>query len=278
MPLFSQRKGLKPATKAIQNESLDTETRNALWSELWAYYSLHNQYEYDLGGKVYRFRQKIAPIARAYWLKYFKQPLDTMPTFDDVIQECKRHFYSGKWYECFDFIEFTVAHLENHASQKMQEFMNNILIQECCAYRFASGQITELTSNEELESINQGIAGSDKEVSDHLEKALRFLSDRKSPDYQNSIKESVSAIEAAARKISGKAGATLSDVLKDANLISALHPALVKMLMSLYGYAGDEGGVRHANKVGGKDITQAEARFVLVLSSAAVSFLTAKKT
>lgn len=277
MPLFSQRKGLKPATKAIQRESLDTETRNALWSELWGYYALYNKYEYDYGNKRFPYRANVGPIAEAYWLKYFRQPLDTVPSFDEVIQTCKRHFYAAKWHECFDFLEFTVAQLPQHASQKMQEFVNGILTQESCPYRFVSGQITELTSEEELACIDQSISTSDKEVSDHLEKALRFLSDRKSPDYQNSIKESVSAIEAVGRKLSGKPGAILSDVLKDTKFAGTLHPALVRTLISLYGYAGDEGGVRHANKAGGKEITQDEARFVLVLSSAAINFLTAKQ-
>jgi hypothetical protein len=46
---------------------------------------------------------------------------------------------------------------------------------------------------------------------------------------------------------------------------SPLHPALSKMLHALYGYAGDEGGVRHANKVGGRPVSANEARLILII-------------
>ena len=34
MALFSQRKGMRPAAKAIQRESMDEDLRNSLWSGL----------------------------------------------------------------------------------------------------------------------------------------------------------------------------------------------------------------------------------------------------
>ena len=34
MPLFSQRKGIKPLQKEFQRESIDEELRNRLWSAL----------------------------------------------------------------------------------------------------------------------------------------------------------------------------------------------------------------------------------------------------
>lgn len=42
------------------------------------------------------------------------------------------------------------------------------------------------------------------EVEEHFEKALRFIADRENPDYPNSIKESISAVEAYAVVILGE--------------------------------------------------------------------------
>ncbi len=55
-------------------------------------------------------------------------------------------------------------------------------------------------------------------VNIHISKAITLLSDRDKPDYENSIKESISAVEALCEVITGVKGkeATLSKLLKKA--------------------------------------------------------------
>ena len=51
-------------------------------------------------------------------------------------------------------------------------------------------------------------------VAAHLQQALELYANRENPDYRNSIKESISAVESMARIVSGKPKATLHDAFK----------------------------------------------------------------
>jgi len=122
---------------------------------------------------------------------------------------------------------------------------------------------------QEIAAIEEGLEYPEKAVRTHLETALRMLSDKQSPDYRNSIKESISAVEAACRLASGKESATLGDALKK---IQNVHPALSKAFNQLYGYSSDASGVRHS-LIDEPNITYADAKFMLIACSAFVSYL-----
>ena len=100
-----------------------------------------------------------------------------------------------------------------------------------------------------------------------------MLSDRTNPDYRNSIKESISAVESLCRTVSGNDKATLSaalKILKD----KGLHPALESAFQSLYGYTSDANGIRHA-LLEKSNLTSTEARFMLIICSAFTNYVIA---
>lgn len=95
----------------------------------------------------------------------------------------------------------------------------------------------------------------------HLGQALAHLADRTNPDYANSIKESVSAVESVCRQITSKPKATLGDgikALKSAGV--TIPPTLEKGWLSLYGDTSDADGVRHAALVRGLRVTDTTTR------------------
>jgi hypothetical protein len=102
------------------------------------------------------------------------------------------------------------------------------------------------------------------------------LSDRKKPDYRNSIKESISAVEAICQIISGKQKATLPDCLKAFKDRKPLHPAFEQALVKLYSYTSDEGGIRHALSENSSAPSFADAKFVLVSSSGFINYVLTK--
>ncbi len=109
----------------------------------------------------------------------------------------------------------------------------------------------------------------------HLRAALEKLSDREEPDYRNSIKESISAVESVARAIASDEKATLGDALKVLESKIDIHKSLKSAFSSLYGYTSDEEGIRHAlNDAPNVDFD--DAKFMLVTCSAFVSFLLGK--
>jgi hypothetical protein len=112
-------------------------------------------------------------------------------------------------------------------------------------------------------------------VRTHVQKALAHLSRREDPDVENSIKESVSAVESMCAAIVGKR-TTLGDALKklEDNGV-ALHPALRSGWNSLYGFTSDADGVRHAMQ-GESGLTVDDAMHFLVSCSAFINLLAAK--
>jgi hypothetical protein len=145
------------------------------------------------------------------------------------------------------------------------------------AFRFVGGIITQITDQAEIAEIEEAAEKVADHVKVHLNRALELLSDRKNPDYRNSIKESISAVEAICNLISGRSDATLGQAL-DAISISGkvrLHGALKRALGSLYGYASSSEGIRHA-LLDEEDLDFEDAKFMLVSCSAFINYMTVK--
>lgn len=70
-----------------------------------------------------------------------------------------------------------------------------------------------ITDEIEQTAIESALNSEFQEIQQHFKKATGLLADRTTPDYQNSIKESITAIERMCSIILGKS-ATLGDALK----------------------------------------------------------------
>jgi DNA-binding transcriptional regulator WhiA len=108
-------------------------------------------------------------------------------------------------------------------------------------------------------------------VEEHLSNARSFFSNRENPNYNKTISESINAIESICKIISKNDKATLGEALKDIKI----HPALKESLKKLYGFASDEGGIRHANKKKSNPISEHEAKLILVTSHSIINYLIA---
>jgi len=124
------------------------------------------------------------------------------------------------------------------------------------------------------DEIDLALEGPRDPVHAHLRRALELLSDRASPDYRNSIKESISAVESLVGSTVGEKG-TLGQLIKKIEENVGLHPALRAAFSSLYGYTSDEDGIRHAI-LELQNITFEDAKFFLVVCSAFVNFVRGK--
>lgn len=274
MPRFSQRHGYSPLESAFQRESADESLRTKLWNVLKV--SIWDNYKPG----DYRFEKtvnKIDNLLSRLWFSFFNRDLDKKPFFlpqyrgdtDTAYLYLKNFFLSCKWYELYDFIEEVSLDKSELINDETRAWINRVLEEQNAAYRFVGKEIVEITDKQEIEAIEEGLEYPEKAVRTHLEASLRMLSDKQSPDYRNSIKESISAVEAACRLASGKENATLGDALKK---IQNIHPALSKAFGLLYGYTSDASGIRHS-LVDETNITYADAKFMLIACSAFVSYL-----
>ena len=270
--------GIKPAKKSIQIESIDAELRNTLWSLLtihyWKKFRTPRDYE------NYIEPSNLHELFEALWIDYFKLPIDTIPVLfqgsDDSYgyNILRNYFLNAEWYQAYDFVEFiSIRGPENYRSGFISQ-CNVYLEKENSGYRFVDGKIFEISSSEEISEIENAIEISTPYygVKQHLKTAIRLLSDRENPDYRNSIKESISAVETLCKKVTGHEKATLDDALKILEEKEVVHPALKKAFSSLYGYTSDADGIRHA-LMRKSNVTNNDARFMLVSCSAFINYV-----
>jgi hypothetical protein len=270
MTLFSERYGYT-AKQAFQREVVSPDLRTGLWNVLklcvWDFWEDY-EYEWTVDS------QRINRMVERLWLHYLKADIDDLPPFHypdsrkgayDVLKD---NFFRCEWYELFNFIEFLAKDKESFFSADVQKLINNTLEHENSAYRLIGREIVEITDKNQIDAIQKALEIPVPPVRAHLNSALAMLSEKNAPDYRNSIKESISAVEAACREISGQPKATLGDALKK---VAGLHPAL-KAFSNLYGYTNDADGIRHA-LLDEPSLTKEDATFMLVACSAFVGFL-----
>ena len=184
----------------------------------------------------------------------------------------------SQWFEVYDFIEIHLSSIKEESRAERTRQYNQLLEDERSGYRVIAGEVVPITNLSEIESIEHAINSEYDSVNSHMKKALSLYSDIKDPDYENSIKESISAVESMCCIITGITGnqATLGKAikkLKDNGVY--IHSAMESAFSQLYGYASDEDGIRH----GGIDFKNApaeDAKYMLIACSAFVNYLIEK--
>jgi hypothetical protein len=272
MESFSQRKGIKPVKTKIQRESMDNELRTWLWNVLYKSY-FANEYNSE-------------SIIFSILVRYFKYTLDEAENFlNETFEICygnpiryiKAFFSTFKWNEVYDFTEFVpkVCNSER-TNQQFRKDCNDILESNLSAYHFVGDKIVEIASEEEIAEIESALQTPISPIKEHLNRALVLFADRTNPDYRNSIKESISAVESLCKLITGNAKATLGDALKEIDKLNVgLHPALKDAFSKLYGYTNDADGIRHG-LTDEPNLYSEDARFMLVACSAFINYLSEK--
>ncbi len=245
MKRFSERHGFRPVKSMLQVDSMDDALLNSLWNALDIHFLSKARNDNSLS-----VLETERGLSAKLWLNYFKVPLDDMPIIWGGVKEfIRNYFFKCPWFEVYDFIEFVASNYRfDSQSKAFRTTCNGFLETELSGYRFVGEQIVPITSEEEIAEIEEAlqVPASLEPVAIHLKSALDKFSDRKSPDYRNSIKESISAIEAMSNLIAGKDKATLGEALKKITDKVALHPALSKSFSIVYGDTSDADGRRHA--------------------------------
>lgn len=269
---FSQRIGEVQVSDVVQTEGMSDALRNSLWNVLdqciWSKQTfLRNHYGNGLGF--------VDEFSRDLWFNFFKLRIDSRPEYGfEILDQIRKYFFSCKWYEVYDFIEFIV---QTYKILGLIELVNEVLERELSGFRLIDGLFTPVSDESEREAIESALApGPFAAVQAHLHQALKHLASRDQPDYRNSIKESISAIESAVCELSGNPKATLGDGLKVLERGGKLHNALRNGFSAIYGYTSDADGIRHA-MLEEAALDEADAKFFLASSAAFINYLKAKQ-
>ncbi len=192
------------------------------------------------------------------------------------------------WYHKLDALEYILplfcADLKDKGIRSYRkkykeivEEINYIFEKNNFAYRILEDRITEITSNEEIREVEESLTNPLAGVRMHIDTALKFISSaQKEPDYRNSIKESISAVEVCCRAITGEndLGKALSKLEAKGVVINS---QMKQGFENLYRYTNDKKtGIRHALMDDANAPTADEAIFMLVSCSAFINYLTKK--
>jgi hypothetical protein len=244
-----------------------------------------------LAGFTFVLDNRMYRLGELLWINYFKRPLDTLSNDPREIYKYIRDYFfdsKRKWNEIYDFIETVVNAYpfvvdDNNKKNEFIKACNIVLERELSAYRFVGEKIIKITSEIEIKEIEEALENTKnidklKPVNEHLKRAIELLSDRKFPDYRNSIKESISALESLCKIIINDEDATLGKVLNrmEKQKIIDLHSALYEIGRKLYGYASNYGGIRHGKSDPNCNVNFEDAKFMLLCCSSYINYLIAK--
>lgn len=268
MAKFSERVGAAPPMP-IQLEGMNATLRTSIWNFILQIIDVN-----------------LLDATTLIGTHLLKQPQHLIPdnSFYDARNWLWHQYEKLQWHQIYDLFEFVVENSHPLSSRSKYKDVvinaaNILLAEEVSGYRFLNGVLGPITDKNEITEIEQAVAQSNtiglQGVRTHLEAALQLLAKKPQPDYRNSIKESISAVEAAVKKISGEHAGGLNAALKLLAKHVEIPGGLQAGFLSLYGYTSDKSGIRHAileeTKVGFD-----EAKFMLVACSAFVNFLICK--
>ena len=275
---FSEAHGMGSCNTQMQIDDLDDRTRIILFNCVSD--SLKEQFNRNFDNNSL-FRQE-DHLCRGIMTFALNQRTNSNDHYSvsDIIKIAEKVFDNALFNEVFDFLELLANHrYDKYEDGKRKSFyglINSIFEMEYVGYRFVDGRITPITDKNEIGSIEDACNNEFEGTRAHIKKAVGFIADREHKDYQNCIKESISAVESICSIIAGQKKSSLDDALKNLQKKGVkIHPQLELAFSKLYAYTNSEKGVRHANGMFESNVTFEEAKFMLVSCSAFVNYLTA---
>lgn len=286
--LFSQREGLIIESSIIAKDSINQNVINAIGScydvLCQNLLTAQNERYYSHGHTFIQI-----DIERELWIHFANRRLALFEdngryylVFDELLM--KSHL---PWNRILDLVEYVCKWISVNVStypylnDLLKEFESNInheFDRLDYGYRIVNHCIVDITSDVEMETVNEAIAGSQDNVREHMQSAIAHYSARPNPDVRSAIKESISAVEAVCRELTGDD--TLGKALKhlEENGV-VIHKMLKDQFTKFYVYTNDpNSGIRHAlmdvegTYVPSKD----EAYYMIVSCCAFVNYLRRK--
>lgn len=272
---FSQRMGITPAEPPLQVDSLDADARMAIWNAMYkAFPTLFTN------SPISFLDYGVQSLCESLWAHYFKKNLANLHTTTPLREAIQQAILlnTAKWNEIFDLCEYLLC-AKTEGAKSFHYTLSEALEANNVGYRVVGNEICPITSETELQAIDSALnlpdtfAGARK----HLQTALQLFSDRENPDYRNSIKESISAVESVCMVLTGDPKTTLGKAikhLKDKGVV--IHTALESGFSSIYGYTSNKSGIRHGMIDPGIEVSSEDALFMLVSCSAFCHYLQQK--
>jgi hypothetical protein len=230
---------------------------------------------FDSGHEINGWRKNLTPV-----YEYLHWPTHKMVwnQTKEVERLENKYFGEPEWYQFYNFVQFIADLLASWSGPPVYDVFNRVLQDEGSPYRFVEGALTPITDPTELQAVRDALAAPDRFAGarEHLTTALKMLGQRPEPDFRNTVKEAISAVESTLKVLTGHDHADLAEALREFARAHPIHGALFRGLDSLYGYTSNEHGLRHALLEADANVGFAEAKFMVVACSAFVGYLVAR--
>lgn len=270
---FSERNGYKNPRDALQVEFINDDLRNRLWNNIKMTYldglsTQYNSEDLNLNDNLEIY--KIKQLYDSFFKTHEEPPRNRRQLKKDI----KNKYFLLKWFEIYDLVEY-LPELFKREFSTFCEDINEVLEEENSGYRFVEGLIVQIIDEVEIKEIEEVFESKYDIAKGHLSKALELLSDRENPDYQNSIKESISAVESIVNLVSGRTNVALNKCFQylpfeiDGNFQSGM--------MKLYNWTSSSDGIRHGSNGDEIKSSFAEAKYMVVSCSAFINYLILKQ-
>lgn len=273
---FSKRYGYEPIEIPFQIEAIDNILRTELWNTYYIF--ITNKYLEADGADKRTFRK----FHKILWIDYFKLAIDDFPRFDtDFFEVVRRHIELKDWFKVYNLFEFILSQIEYSNIYNYKDFTNRInlkLRENNSAYTLNGNKFIPITNELEINELKQTLVLANNfslnGIQQHLNSAIEFFSLKPSPDYRNSIKESISMVESIARIIEPNAK-TLGEALNKLDLNQKINGTFKSGFEKLYAYTNGKHGIRHAI-MEEQTVEFEDAKFFLIACSAFTNYLVEK--
>lgn len=281
---FSDRRKINPLNTKMQTNDLDERTRNKIANLLKIWCDVIKKSGYE----VYFFKSYLNDVFCQFVDDQMEQSFEyhysdafkiyilnpiIHGNYSDVLTICE--YITGSASDIFEELQNQGAPNCNRIQRiNCEQELNALFEEEFVGYRMIDYEITPITNEVEINEIKTSLDIEFEGCKSHIKKGLSLLSDREKPDYKNSIKESISAVESICQIICKDDKATLGKALNKLEESGIkLHRSLKEAFSKLYGYTSDEGGIRHAEGLFESNVSFEDAKFMLVTCCAFVNYL-----
>ena len=287
--LFSHRHNLVSTSPVILRETISLAVRNAIGScydilcqSLKKYQSENLYHSWQNAFLPYDIEKELWIHFANRRLAHFEEHGNYHLVFNEFLSNAQ-----SPWYRILDLVEYVCKWIRinidsySYLNVFLNEFesnINNEFDRLDYGYRIVNHCVTDITSEIEIASISEAIVHSKDNVSSHIKKAVEHFSARPVADVRNSIKESISAVEAVCRELTGDS--TLGQALKHLEDNGVLiHRMLKEEFTKFYAYTNDpSNGIRHALMDSDSTYSPSkdEAYYMLLSCSAFANYLRRK--
>ena len=245
---FSQREGKAPLPEPLQAGKLTEKFRNQVWyiidsaiKKCTSTYSYPEEFSSD--------RTYMRDMFISYRINVFHEPHDEIGTTVANIRDWFRMIVlHGNSHEVLTALEHILRFpsIPEPLAEGIKEcfevapYAINQSSEPVCIVPTTSKEMKEIVERS-LANINQSELTGTKS---HFRNAAQALNNN---NFSDSVRESIHAVEAAARKIDPESSKSLNAALNSLEKNGLLrHPALKEGIKKLYGYTCDKEGIRHS--------------------------------